>query len=343
MMGSSYQYMMVGCVAALAALLLSACGTFTGIPSHGGGKRFAIEQELIAATVRAVAKDLDVSSLVGRRAALFVVVMGDQGSGNLIGGRYSIEAAIRGQYANTPTVVTRNRFPTVPSTATTTTGAVVSTTTTTSVLDAPERSETDTDDGGFTANAGVAYQGLSAFRSEAFINPNDTQFLSAVLQEALTLRGVILVPPEAADVDIFVTVDVFGTVRSRVDWHLANQERLLAKTALEMMAIERRTGNVIMKPTVSAFEAEYVEQYYLWAGPVNTFKEVRRAAAPLVDFISLEMPARVSRTQGITSPIFVETQGEKVTAGEVTRPKPLTKPLPAPEPSRPEDVKKLLQ
>ena len=28
---------------------LSACGTITGLPSHGGGKRFAIEQELIQA------------------------------------------------------------------------------------------------------------------------------------------------------------------------------------------------------------------------------------------------------------------------------------------------------
>lgn len=325
------------------ALLLSACGTFTGIPSHGGGKRFAIEQELIAATARAVAKDIDVTPLVGRRAAMFVVVMGDQGSGNLAGGRYSIEAAIRGQYSNLPSVVTSNRFPTVPSTATTTTGQIVSTTTTTSVLDAPSRSKVTTDDVGFGAEAGVRYQGLSAYRAEAFINPNDVQFLSAVLQEVFTLRGVILVPPATAEVDIFVTVDVFGTVRSRVDWHVANQERLLAKTALEVMAIERGTGNIILKPTVSAFEAEYIEQYYLWAGPVSTVKEVRRADPLLVDFRSLDIPSAVSRAQGITAPVFRKTPGA-VTANEgVTRPKPLTKPLPAPEPSRPEDVKKLLQ
>ena len=27
----------------LSALLLTGCGTLTGIPSHGGGKRFAVE------------------------------------------------------------------------------------------------------------------------------------------------------------------------------------------------------------------------------------------------------------------------------------------------------------
>ena len=37
----------------LSALLLTGCGTLTGIPSHGGGKRFAVEQELVAASSRA--------------------------------------------------------------------------------------------------------------------------------------------------------------------------------------------------------------------------------------------------------------------------------------------------
>ena len=330
-------------VLALAALALTACGTFTGIPSHGGGKRFAIEQELVAATARAVAKDIDVTPLVGRRAAMFVVVMGDQGSGNLAGGRYSIEAALRGQYSNLPSIITSNRFPTVPGEATTTTGDVVSTTVTTSVLDSPSRSKVTTDDAGFGAEAGVRYQGLSAYRSEAFINPNDVQFLSAVLQEVFTLRGVILVPPDAAEVDIFVTVDVFGTVRRRVDWHIANQERLLAKTALEVIAIERGTGKIILKPTVSAFEAEYIEQYYLWAGPVWTVKEVRRSDPLLVDFTSLEIPSAVSRAQGITPPVFSKATGAVAASADVTRPKPLTRPLAAPDPSRPEDVKKVLQ
>lgn len=39
--------------------ILSACGTLTGIPSHGGGKRFAVEQELVAASARAAVKDMD--------------------------------------------------------------------------------------------------------------------------------------------------------------------------------------------------------------------------------------------------------------------------------------------
>lgn len=40
----------------LLLLVLTACGTLTGIPAHGGGKRFAVEQELVAASSRAPSK-----------------------------------------------------------------------------------------------------------------------------------------------------------------------------------------------------------------------------------------------------------------------------------------------
>ena len=67
-----------------AALLLTACGTLTGIPSHGGGKRFAVEQELVAASARAAAKGMDLRPLAGRRVAVHIAAMGDQGGGRTI-------------------------------------------------------------------------------------------------------------------------------------------------------------------------------------------------------------------------------------------------------------------
>ena len=57
--------------AILLTLALTACGTLTGIPSHGGGKRFAIEQELVAASARAAAKNMDLRPLQGRKVALY--------------------------------------------------------------------------------------------------------------------------------------------------------------------------------------------------------------------------------------------------------------------------------
>lgn len=57
----------------LSALLLTGCGTLTGIPSHGGGKRFAVEQELVAASSRAAVKEMNLSALKGRKVALYVL------------------------------------------------------------------------------------------------------------------------------------------------------------------------------------------------------------------------------------------------------------------------------
>ncbi|HGO8641527.1 TPA: adhesin, partial [Neisseria meningitidis] len=121
----------------LIPLVLTACGTLTGIPAHGGGKRFAVEQELVAASSRAAVKEMDLSALKGRKAALYVSVMGDQGSGNISGGRYSIDALIRGGYHNNPESATRYSYPAYDTTATTKSDALSSVTTSTSLLNAP--------------------------------------------------------------------------------------------------------------------------------------------------------------------------------------------------------------
>jgi len=81
----------------LTLVLLVGCGTLTGSPGHGGGKRFAVEQELVAAATRAAVKRIDLSSLRGKKVNIFVNAIGDTGSGNLTGGRFSPVAVLRGE------------------------------------------------------------------------------------------------------------------------------------------------------------------------------------------------------------------------------------------------------
>ena len=54
--------------------------------------------------------------------------MGDQGSGTISGGRYSIDALIRGEYANTPASRTEYAYPSYTTTANTAADALSSTT-----------------------------------------------------------------------------------------------------------------------------------------------------------------------------------------------------------------------
>ena len=56
----------------ISLLSLTACGTMTGIPAHGGGKRFAVEQELISASSRAAVKNIDLSALQGKKVKLIL-------------------------------------------------------------------------------------------------------------------------------------------------------------------------------------------------------------------------------------------------------------------------------
>lgn len=322
-------YYVTPLISLITLLFLSGCGTMTGIPGHGGGKRFAVEQELVAATTRATIKEIDLSTIRGRKVNLYVNAIGDTGAGNLIGGRFSVISQLRGDYIQTPAVTETSVYPryTATSTAksttrtssdsdgtttqdpvTTTTGGNDSTTgpvTTTSSNDGSststtsESSSTDTllpspiskhtqqEGSGGQIQAGVEYNGLGAYQNSEEITSNDLQYLSGLIQAYLFLEGVYVVPPSEAEIDVYVTVDVFGTVRTRIEWFLANNEILRAKTSLEVMAVDHLSGRLVMPPQAAGTEAEYNEQYILWAGPIIVRKFLKDSDPLLCDFTDL--------------------------------------------------------
>ena len=279
----------------LSLLSLTACGTMTGIPAHGGGKRFAVEQELISASSRAAVKNIDLSALQGKKVAVFVSMIGDQGSGVMTGGRYSIDALIRGEYQNMPNAISTYAYPTYETTANTASSSLASATTSTSVLNAPSYSKTKQDGVAARAGAGLNVQGLGEYKNETLIqNPQDGSFLSRLIQTVMFLKGVQVVPSEYADVDLFVNVDVFGTIRSRTEYHILNSEQLKSQTKIEYFAIDKATRQIVIKPTVSAFESQYKEKYILWTGPYKTVKTVKSADPLMVDFSDITNNSSVS-------------------------------------------------
>ncbi len=270
-------------------LMLTGCGTLTGIPSHGGGKRFAIEQELVSASARAAAKDMDLRALQGKKVALYIASMGDQGSGSLTGGRYSIDALVRGEYANNPTNRTEYSYPRYETTAETISGDLTGLTTSWSTLNAPLSSRVKNEGLGSRSGLGLNTNGMGDYRNETLTtNPRDAAFLTHLLQTVFYLRGINVVSPERADVDVFINIDVFGTVRSRTEMHLYNAETLKAQTKLEYFAVDRNSKKLLIKPQNSAFEAAYEERYSLWMGPYKTNKSVQTADKLMVDFSDIE-------------------------------------------------------
>ena len=188
----------------ISLLSLTACGTITGIPAHGGGKRFAVEQELISASSRAAVKNLQIDSLKGKKVAVFVSMIGDQGSGVMTGGRYSIDALIRGEYQNLPKSITNYTYPTYDTTAKTDTDGLTGTTQSTSVLNAPSVAQSQSTRHNKQANIGLNINGLGDYKNETLIqNPQDGAFFSRLIQTVLFLKGIQIVPSEYADVDFF--------------------------------------------------------------------------------------------------------------------------------------------
>jgi hypothetical protein len=114
---------------------------------------------------------------------------------------------------------------------------------------------------------------------------SDASLLMGLVRNYLMLKGVVPTTPNDpnADVLLYVTVDIFGTVRSRFDALLYNNETVKAETGLEIMAFDR-TGQLILAPQSSNREARYREHYVLWTGPVTSHEQVYPGQGLLVDF-----------------------------------------------------------
>jgi hypothetical protein len=76
-----------------AILLLTGCA-FRGIPSHGGGKRFYPEQEIIARASRGVVDEIPWRNLQGKKATLWLYSLGDAGGGVSKGGGFDWGGAV---------------------------------------------------------------------------------------------------------------------------------------------------------------------------------------------------------------------------------------------------------
>ncbi|MBP3194991.1 MAG: hypothetical protein J6M05_04940 [Cardiobacteriaceae bacterium] len=230
---------------------------------------------------------MNLEALEGKKVALYISVIGDQGSGNFTGGRYSITNLIRGEYQNLPNSITEYSYPEYTTVAETNTDGLSGTTVSNIhsnryKVGSPVAAR---DQEGKNIRAGVEISsGNSEYKNETLIqNPQDSVFLSRLIQTVLFLRGIEVVPNEAADAFLFVNVDVFGTIRNRTELHFFNSENLTAETKLEYFAIDRNS-RILIKPEVNSFAARYKENYILWTGSLSKTKNIEEADKLLVDF-----------------------------------------------------------
>ena len=415
---------------------VSACGTLTGIPSHGGGKRFAVEQQLISTSIRGAIKQIDLSDVRGKTVFIQMTSVNDQGGGNISGGRASMVFALQGLAESSPVSTVTNTFKvfdlsnasrtnsiqqlsggsstqvssvgnivgssasntvsnavtngtndstatstntsnttsnsssdsTASTDTTTTTGGTVTTqtsdsdsttdTTVTSttngsatgttngtstqntdstangtgttnqsstnastsitsnsqnsqtssstsgnrqeIASAPETSETQTEGIGYNVVAGVEYKGQGNF-SNFNVPVSDVGILQSIIRTYFFLNDVkITTDPNNPDIEaiVNVNVDVFGSVRSRLDTVVYNKEKVKVQTVLEVMAISIQDQSLLMLPQVGSYEASYDEQYAFWVGPLNNHSKRithQPMARPMLVSFADEAEAKIQR------------------------------------------------
>ncbi len=137
-------------------------------------------------------------------------------------------------------------------------------------------------------NLSLVYKGLGEYQNMA-VPKSDASLLMGLVRNYLLFSGVTpTVPTDPnAEVLVYVTVDVFGTVRSRFDILAYNNETVKAETSFEISAFDK-TGKMIMRPTVANREAQYREHYLMWTGPFVTTERVNQGTGLLVDFTDVD-------------------------------------------------------
>jgi hypothetical protein len=155
----------------------------------------------------------------------------------------------------------------------------------------PSPTETKTQTKGFDrkASVGAQYGGLGEYVNLQ-VPKSDASYLTGLVRSYLLLKGVQVVLPNdpSAEVVLYVSVGVFGIVRSRFDAFILNQETVVAETAIEMYAVDARTNKVLMRPRNSSHEAQYDENYLMWIGPFKTEARAQKGKGLLIDFSDVE-------------------------------------------------------
>lgn len=152
----------------------------------------------------------------------------------------------------------------------------------------PTQSTTVTEGTQREHTATLQYKGLGEYQNFN-VPKSDASLLMGLVRNYMLLNGVIPTTPTDpnAEVLVYVTVDIFGTVRSRFDALLYNNETVKAETSFEVMAFDR-SGNNIMRPQVANRESQYREHYLLWAGPITSQEKVYQGQGLLVDFTQVD-------------------------------------------------------
>lgn len=282
----------------IALVLLTGCGTFRGIPSHGGGKRFDEEQRIVAGAIRQTISEMNLQELRGRRVRVVLESIAHDGSGNV---NWS---GLTSMNLNSSVNWNENNY----------------------VLNAQGLRVSDSESSG--VSGGVGYRALPEYYSSSAGTSADLSYLQAVLEMKARHDGLLL--EGQADSVLYVLVDVLGTNRSRRTYMLKGTDDYHASCEITYYSQDLASGQLLFRERQTGAVASYVEEHTTsspwvtvqYPPPVTICPQV-----PLLD--EADRPV-------ISEPLISATQPQAAdpTASDVPQPSLLAMTEPATQPSQ---------
>ncbi|MEO5349689.1 MAG: hypothetical protein H7836_08595 [Magnetococcus sp. YQC-3] len=275
------------------SILLAGCGSITGLPGHGGGKRFALEQEMLSVVIKDAVEPF-VFPVDFQEASTVFNIINDEGSGELSGGR--LEGLLRGTYGATREAIRRSGTPESPvSDGSFLTSTIIKGDAERSqfVLSSSSASGNDRAYLMSLVNAVVTQKGIKV--ANLFPEPTDEESKRKKAEEQCNKEGIVDKGSDTRDCEdrklaqspldskkkIYFNVTVLGLHRDRMDYIFYNREQMKVRCMMEMMLFDEndRVVSVNVKGKdlnvqTSGAEAVYAENYVLWSGPVAVRKTV---------------------------------------------------------------------
>jgi hypothetical protein len=257
------------------ASFLMGCGTFRGLPSHGGGKRFDEEQRVVSGAIRQALADMDLEELRGRRVKITV---------NSMAHSASAEAYWPGLQNIRVTAFDNNTLYNNARTAFENPGWLPGLSPW--LPQYTDHNRTDAEG----ANANVTINRYPRLDPNITRSDEDTKYLMGALEMSALHWGVVsdLKKPEAT---LCVLVDVMGTNLSMRDGILFNKQNLRASCELTYYAVDVRTGQLIFPARRVSAVSDYGELGVLGVSGLRIDRSLERNTP--TPFPELAVPANV--------------------------------------------------
>jgi len=228
------------------SLVLTSCYSFTGVPAHGGGKRFYEEQKLVASSVQKACDQIKTQPLKGKKVTIKLVSMETSGGAQITMPNNAF-SSMRLDYGFTNTLNNVTEFA----------SDLAQVNSDPNLSSNRERSSEEQNvrllrpEGELQLNTNPIYRPFFNRSSE------DVNYLRKAVEMKMQMEGVELVSSSEADVTLNILVNALGTKNATLSSPFKINESLEASCDLTYYAVENKSKDLLISKNRATSIARY--------------------------------------------------------------------------------------